>query len=343
MARVVREDPVNPDVLYAGLEQGAWFSLDRGAHWEALRLGMPPVSIHDLRVQPQTHDLLAASHGRGLFIFDDLSPIEQLAQARASSTPLLFPVRDATSWYYWWTSAYPVGDNACCAPTGTFAAADPPFGAWITYYLPHKLARPPSIEIEDQSAHVVRTLTGTNEPGINRVTWSLSDAPPVPWHNTGDWNKGPDDGPYVVPGRYRAVWREDGASLQRDFAVLPDPRAKWSQDDYVARYTFLKTLNDELSEIDIALNRLDAARARASGTNRRAIDAVYKTFTSGVRNAEDDQWMPDRLRERLTILQGTLALSQGPPLPPHQREAAAIRAEFDRAMRAYHALMEDRS
>ncbi len=343
MARVIREDPVNPDVLYAGLEQGAWLSLDRGEHWESLRLGMPPVSIHDLRVQPQTHDLLAASHGRGLFILDDVAPIEQLAQARASYQPTLFPVRDATSWYYWWTSAYPVGDNACCAPMGTFSAADPPYGAWLTYYLPRKLSRPPSISIEDQTGHTVRTLSGTNEPGINRVAWTLSDAPPVPWHNTGDWNKGPSDGPAVVPGRYRVRWTAGGASFQREFAVAPDPRATWSQADYVARYTFLKTLDDELSEVDVALNRLDAMRTRASVTQRRAIDAVYGQLTSGVRNAEDDQWMPDRLRERLTILQGTLALSQGPPLPPHQREAAAVRAEFDRAMRAYHALMEDHS
>lgn len=341
--RVVREDPRNPDVLFAGLEQGVWFSIDRGADWEPLQLGMPPVSIHDLRVQPQTHDLLAASHGRGLFILDDITPLEQLAQARASSRPTVFPLRDATSWYYWWKSVYPVGDNACCAPPGTFSATDPPYGAWITYYLPRKLRQPPRISIEDGNARVVRTLTGTNEPGINRVAWSLSDAPPVAWHNTGDWNKGPDDGPAVVPGRYRAVWNGDGVTSAEDFAVLPDPRATWSQDDYVARYTFLKTLDDELSEIDVALNRLDAARAHTTGAQRRAIDTVYRDFTSGVRNAEDDLWMPDRLRERLTILQGTLALSQGPPLPPHQREATAIRAEFDRAMRAYHLLMEDRS
>jgi photosystem II stability/assembly factor-like uncharacterized protein len=338
MARAIREDPFNTDVLYAGLEQGVWFSLDRGMHWEPLRLRMPPVSVYDLRVQPQTHDLLAASHGRGLFILDDVAPIEGLARARASQTPTLFPVQDATSWYYWWTSTYPVGDDACCAPQGTFAAVDPPYGAWVTYYLPQKLAQPPVVTIVDQNARVVRTLTGTNERGINRVAWSLSDAPPVRWHNTGDWNKGPDDGPAVVPGRYRVIWTGGDARLERDFAVLPDPRTTWSQDDYVARYTLLKTLDDELSEIDVALNRLDAARARASGAQLRAIDAVYRQLTSGVRNAEDDQWMPDRLRERLTILQGTLALSQGPPLPPHLREAAAVRAEFDQTMRAYHAL-----
>jgi len=72
----------------------------------------------------------------------------------------------------------------------------------------------------------------------------------------------------------------------------------------------------------VALNRIDDARLR-------------RLFTSGVVNSEDDQLMPDRLRERLTILQGAIALSQGPPLPPHYREAAAIHAQFETAMAAY--------
>ncbi len=70
---VVREDPRNTDVLYAGLEQGVWFSLDRGEHWQSLRLNMPQVAIHDMRVQPQRDDLLVATHGRGFWILDDLS------------------------------------------------------------------------------------------------------------------------------------------------------------------------------------------------------------------------------------------------------------------------------
>ncbi len=78
---VVREDPTNPDVLYAGLEQGVWFSLDRGAHWHSLRLNMPPVAVHDLRVQPQRHDLLVATHGRGFWILDDAGAIAGLRKA----------------------------------------------------------------------------------------------------------------------------------------------------------------------------------------------------------------------------------------------------------------------
>jgi hypothetical protein len=120
---------------------------------------------------------------------------------------------------------------------------------------------------------------------------------------------------------------------------LPDPRANWTQAQYVTRYNFLRELNDELSAIDNALNRLDTLRAHAPKMLRRQIASVYSQFTSGVVNEEDDMFAPDRVRERLTILQGDVALSQGPPLAAHYREAAAIRSSYERAMAAYDQLL----
>ena len=82
---VVREDPANSDVLYAGLEQGVWYTLDRGAHWQSLRLNMPSVAVHDMRIQPQRHDLLIATHGRGFWILDDIGAISGLGKAAAAA------------------------------------------------------------------------------------------------------------------------------------------------------------------------------------------------------------------------------------------------------------------
>jgi hypothetical protein len=121
--------------------------------------------------------------------------------------------------------------------------------------------------------------------------------------------------------------------------VLADPRASWTPAEYRSRNAFVSSLNDELSAIDTALNRLDALRRPASPALRRDIARVYAQFTSGVVNSEDDQLMPDRLRERLTILQGVISMSQGPPLPPYEREAAAIHAQFETAMTAYRAFL----
>ena len=176
------------------------------------------------------------------------------------------------------------------------------------------------------------------------LAWDLTETAPVAWLRAREWNQG-ISGPTVVPGRYTVVLharlrQAQGETVEQPLDVSPDPRAAWTQAQYVARYQFVKALDDELSEIDVALNRLDRLALRqAQGDLVRDAARVRSMFTSGVVNSEDDLLMPDRLRERLTILAGVLALSQGPPLPPHVREAAAIRAQFDNAMAAYRAFL----
>jgi photosystem II stability/assembly factor-like uncharacterized protein len=359
-AHVVREDPVNPQILYAGLEQGVWMSFDRGAHWQSLQLNMPAVSIHDLRIQPQQHDLIAGTHGRGLYVLDDLTPIEHLATTERAATPTVFPVRTARTWYVWWAAGYGTHDDGCCAPTGEFSGEDPPYGAIISYYLPRTMGREVTFDITDASGQPVRALRGPGEAGLHRIAWDLGSEPPIPWQRTGEWNRGSSSGPTVVPGTYivslrqpqRALRQAQGdentrhgepveppPSSSRTVSVAADPRAPWTQAQYLARYRFLRELNDELSAIDAALNRLDTMRTHSPTTLRKRIDGIHAQLTSGVVNPEDDLLMADRVRERITILQGDVALSQGPPLPPHLREAAAIRADYDRAMAAYNQLL----
>jgi photosystem II stability/assembly factor-like uncharacterized protein len=334
---VVREDPANPDVLYAGLEQGVWFSLDRGASWHSLRLNMPSVAVHDMRVQPQRHDLLLATHGRGFWILDDLGALSGMSAAVLGGVPRLFSPRPAYAWYRWWTSSYGTHPDECCLVAGTFSGEDPVEGALLTYYLPTSTRT--SIEVLDSNGRRVRCLDAPGEAGINRTAWDLTEEAPVAWLRARDWNRGAR-GPTAVPGRYtirmRAALRQAQGDkvVDQTLEVRADPRAHWTQSQYVARHVFVKTLDDELSAIDVALNRLDALKGRPG------VEATRALFTSGVVNSEDDQLMPDRLRERLTILQGVIALSQGPPLPPHYREAAAIRAQYDAAMAAYRAFLE---
>ncbi len=338
-AHVVREDPLNPGVLYAGLEQGIWISTDRGRSWQNFNLNMPSVAVYDLRVQPRTHDLIAGTHGLGLWILDDLTPVASAPAAQSSNGVTMFPIPLTYSWYEWWTSSYGTYDSGCCVAAGEYSGTNPEYGAAVSYYLPRALRAKPSIEIEDANKRVVRRIAATNAAGINRVYWNLTDAPPVRWKSAREWNAGPDDGPAVVPGLYYAVLRAGTQTEREAFSVLPDPRATWTQNDYEQRYTFVKSLDDELSSIDTVLNHLDAIRAHSHGRLAASAAQLYGRFTSGVVNSEDDQWVPDSLRERLTILQGDVALSQGPPLPPHLREAAVIRAQFETAMSAYNGFL----
>ncbi|HZT11874.1 MAG TPA: hypothetical protein VFA29_03690, partial [Candidatus Baltobacteraceae bacterium] len=256
-AHVVREDPVSPDVLYAGLEQGVWLSIDRGAHWQPLRLGMPPVAIHDLRVQPVQHDLIAGTHGRGIWVLDDVTPIEQLARARRSASPTLFPARTSFTWYQWWTSQYGMHDDECCVPAGEFSGENPPYGALISYYLPRAI-RTPRIDVTDAAGSVVRSLPVDGSAGLHRISWDLAFPAPVPWRRARQWNRGPSSGPTVLPGSYTVTLHTDAQRSAQQLEVRADPRTQWSGAQYAARFAFVKELDDELSAIDVALNRLDS-------------------------------------------------------------------------------------
>lgn len=329
---VVREDPSNPDVLYAGLEQGVWFSLDRGAHWQSLRLNLPSVAVHDIRVQPQRHDLLVATHGRGFWILDDLTALSGLRSAIAASRPALFPPQTAYTWYRWWTSYYGTQPDECCLSTGMYAGEDPPEGALLTYYLP--AAARTQVKVFDAQGRPVRCFDAPSDAGVQRTSWDLTETAPVPWLRAREWNRG-GDGATVLPGRYVVRLHAADATVEQPLEVQPDPRASWTSAQYLERYKFVTGLNDELSAIDTALNRLDSMTAVSSAGRL----SMTRRFTSGVVNSEDDQLTPDRLRERLTILQGVVALSQGPPTPAQLREAAAIRSLFDTAMTEYRAFL----
>jgi photosystem II stability/assembly factor-like uncharacterized protein len=326
---VVREDPSNPNVLYAGLEQGVWFSLDRGAHWESLRLNMPSVAVHDMRIQPRTHDLLVATHGRGFWILDDLSATSGLSRAVAAAAPAFFAPRTAYTWYRWWTSYYGTQPDECCLPAGMYAGENPPDGALLTYYLPASMHT--WVEVFDEQRRRVRCFAAPGDAGVQRTSWDLTETPPVQWLRARDWNRG-GSGATVVPGNYTVRLHAGNAITAQPLEVRPDPRASWTQTDYLQRYRFVSELNDELSQIDVALNRLDSLKPARGGD-------VTRQFTSGVVNSEDELLMPDRLRERLTILQGGVALSQGPPSAAQLREAAAVRAQFGVAMAAYRAFL----
>jgi hypothetical protein len=336
-------------VLYAGLEQGVWVSLDRGVRWESLRLNMPSVAVHDLRIQPAQHDVLAATHGRGFWILDDVTALSGLRQAVDSAAPAFFPARPAYTWYRWWTSYYGTQPDECCLAPGMYAGEDPPEGASLTYYLP--ASRRTWLEVLDAGGRRVRCFNAPGEAGVQRTSWDLTETPPVQWLRAREWNRG-SAGATVIPGTYLVRLHAGNAILERRLDVRPDPRASWETFQYIARYRFLSELNGELSQIDTALNRLDSMSAvppfpstkpvpsRAEGLRAAWLRVTQRRqFTSGVVNAEDDQLMPDRLRERLTILQGGVALSQGPPTPAQLREAAAIKVQFDAAMAAYTAFL----
>ncbi len=97
--RVIREDLVNPDLLFIGTETGVWYSLNRGSSWVRMKHGLPTVSVYDIKIHPRENDLIIGTHGRSLWIMDDISPLQQLTQSVRNSTFHLFEQEPATLWH----------------------------------------------------------------------------------------------------------------------------------------------------------------------------------------------------------------------------------------------------
>ena len=208
--RVVREDPANPDVLYCGTEHGAYATVDRGRHW--LRLGgktLPTVPVYDLVVHPREHDLVAATHGRSVWILDDALAIAQAAAA--AEQPLkVFRVKDATPRNY--------GFRGYGSGNRVFRGANGPDGAVLTFWLRDLPEGQVSIAVADTSGRVVRTLTAPGRPGLNRVAWDLQADDQ---HRFDDARR---SGPvFVEPMTYTLTVTVDDLSDKAEVVVRPYP------------------------------------------------------------------------------------------------------------------------
>src|SRR5439155_23145689 len=126
---VVKEDPKEPNLIYAGSELGMYASFDRGATWTDLRLGLPHLAVVDLVVHSRDNDLIIATHARGFYVLDDITPLQQIAAGRAAgSAPVLFPPMPAVR-YIPASDTSVLGNRVWVAPNG-------PYGAAFNYFLP---------------------------------------------------------------------------------------------------------------------------------------------------------------------------------------------------------------
>jgi photosystem II stability/assembly factor-like uncharacterized protein len=345
---VVREDPANPHVLYAGTGKGVWWSVDAGVSWKPFPAALPRVEVRDLAVQPVAGDLIAATHGRGMYVFDDLTALREAAAPVAR----LFPPRTASPLHRVTPSA------------NVRAAGDDPAPATFTFWqaLPAKTA--PTLEIVDSHGGVVRHIGGThdedgedvpnvtNVAGYNRVSWALDQDPPTPWRRVAKWNRGFDNGAPVLSGTYTVrLLRDDGRYEQR-LRVLPDRRAGNARDE-LRGYAFTTAMYGELSALDDVLNGLDNVRLQlperiaaikdaALAERARGVLAEAKrlegTISSQPVNNQDDDFLEDLLRER--VLTFITDLAPGAPPEPQLNEGAALRREARAALTRYRAFVE---
>lgn len=212
----IAEDPKKVNVLYAGTEFGLYVSLDRGGRWERLRAGLPSVPVHEVAVHPRDNDLVVATHGRSFWILDDVTPIQQLAEARTTAATL-FDIRTAMQ--------YNQANDRGFLSDKPFFGKNPDYGAAISYYLKGEV-KELALRIRDGAGTQIRELSGNDvsearKAGINRVQWDLRHLPlPTPPAGApggggggGGFGGGGTNGPNVLPGEYRVTLVVDGKEV----------------------------------------------------------------------------------------------------------------------------------
>ena len=212
--QVVIEDPASKDVLYCGTQFFAYVTFDRGAHW--LRLNnesLPPVPVHDMKIHPRERDLVVATHGRSIWVLDDISMFSQLTPEARAKPLAVFDVLPARPRIY--------APIAYGHAQGIFRAKNPPVGAGINYWVREDTGDPVSISVADSSGFTVRELDGSSRAGLNRVVWDLRPDKKHAFNPSPNEEAGPEQ--FVPAGKYKITVKMGKASESKTVEVLPFP------------------------------------------------------------------------------------------------------------------------
>jgi hypothetical protein len=190
-ARVVREDPENENLVFAGTESGLYVSIDRGVSWIPFG-NLAAVPVDDIAVHQGEHDLVIATHGRSIFIVDDIRPLELLTTEIAARAAHLFPIGPATGFE-------PLPGWVESAGSGVFRGASPPAGALINVYVKEFTGDQISIAIAAVGGGPVANLTAPGVPGLSRIVWDLKPTKDLLNEYGGQGQK------FVRPGEYEVT------------------------------------------------------------------------------------------------------------------------------------------
>ncbi len=333
---VIKEDPVDAQLLFLGTEFGLWISVDGGAHWAQFKGGhLPAVAVRDLVVQPRDSDLVIATHGRGIWIVDDITPLRHL-------TPQL-TAQDAA-----FVSARPVeqrieANGGWVNGAAAFVGDNPLPGAVITYYQrTRQLFGKLQIQVLDSTGAVIDELPASSRRGLNRVLWSMHrSAPHVP--PAVQLAGAGTQGPRVPPGTYTIRMHKGDKTYDTQVTVGLDRRVTWTLADRQAQYDAAMKVYALFNDETALFKRIAGLREQVTQANTGRpdkdplnhqlkdfdgkLDALRKrivaTTEGGAITGEE------RLREHTDQLYGAITAWDGPPSRYQLDNVDGLRAELN--------------
>ena len=353
----VREDPKRKGLLFASTERQVWVSLDDGDHWQSLRLNMPATSVRDLVIKGD--DLVAATHGRGFWILDDISALRQVDSEVLAAPAFLFAPQEATRVRWNMNTDTPL-------PPDFPAGENPPDGAVLEYWLADNASGPVTLEILDSTGKVVRRYASTDplpqidpmlaipkywprppkvlsaKPGFHRWLWDMH-LPPQPAataqypmqavvHNTAPQ----PTSPWALPGTYTVRLTANGKSYTQPLAVRMDPRVKTPVAELEKQFSLSKQVYDDLvasapaaAQLEHVLTLLKALEERGANSSAGPAIASAQAHAAALQGEKEGRPnplvpTPDTFRSVRGRLSTLLTQLQSADVAPTSQQAAAV-------------------
>jgi photosystem II stability/assembly factor-like uncharacterized protein len=345
-AHVIKEDTANPNLLFLGTEFGLWISIDGGQRWAQYKgTGFPAVAVDDLVVHPRTSDLVLATHGRGIWIIDDITPLRALSADIMSKEAAFLPAPPAAQ-YIQAGGGWPEGD-------ATYAGPNRPGAAMIPYYQRSRhIFGDLKIEVFDAQGKLVDTVPSSKRRGINRAMWSMRLKPPkVP--PAASALGGAGVGPRVLPGTYTVKMTKGDQTYTTQMNIVLDPRAKYTVEDRRVQFELVNRLGGLLNHmtwlVDAIISVRDGATQRAAKLPPN--DPLTQKLTSLADAADKMRGKivatkeggaitgEERLREYLGDVYGNVNNYDGRPTEEQVKRTDALARELEDVVKEFNALV----
>ena len=320
-AHVIKEDAVSPRLLFLGTEFGLWVSIDQGAQWAQYKgNNFPDVAVRDIVVQPRESDLVLATHGRGIWVVDDIAPLRQLTPEILAKDAAFLESKPVQSQLLPAGGGWSEGD-------GTFVGPNPPDAAVITYYQKkrHIFGRM-KIEVFDDKGKLVDTLPANSRRGVSRVEWSMRlKAPRVPPAAIGAGEA--TVGPRVLPGVYTVKMTRGQDTYTTTVHVGIDPRAAYTAEDRKLQFDASLRVYALLADLTFDVDRINGVRDALTERVGKltAGDPLLKQLSDLAQKADEIRKKivatkeggaitgEERIREKTSQLYGALVFYEGRP------------------------------
>jgi photosystem II stability/assembly factor-like uncharacterized protein len=365
----IREDPKRQGLLYLGTENALYVSFDDGAHWQSMMTNMPASPMYWLAVQENFNDLVIGTYGRGIWVLDDITPLQQMNNEITSSPAHLFAPRDAYRF------------QPITAPFAMFDdqsdGDNPPPGASINYWLSTDAKDSLLITVKDASNNVVRKLYHHGKAGVNRLWWDLREDPSTEivmrnkplhaeWITLNDKRamKAPSApkgyAPLVIPGTYTITLKVGDKEYSQPLKVLKDPNSEGTDADIIAQKNTLNEIKKDLSNAADVINQLEWLRRQAADLKSISEDQKNTEVTKAIEGLEKKlievegdliqlkitpqgqgaiRW-PAQVVEKLEYLGGAIETADFAPADQHKEVQQVLEKRLQDSQTKFNQLLE---